>query len=269
LHHWASAAVFDYAEASHDGYRRLPQPVTHRRAVAFLKPDYWLIRDELTGEGEHEIDRYLHFGSLDAAVERNTKVVHAKWRGDSRLVVQPVEKDGVEVNVQFGGEHPPGGWLAIGYGKKIPAPVACYRTKSRLPIALNTLLVPSKGRSPVINAKAVPIDGNDSLLGEALVIQAAERRDILFFSAACQENAVELEAHTWLTDARMSGVRLNQQGAVESCFILNGSRLAMDGETLLSADARVPFAVLYFRNGRCVIETQAPESILVSSGLQA
>src|SRR5262249_47362661 len=39
---WETNAEFDYIVAEHDGYRRLPEPVTHRRSVRFEKADrYW------------------------------------------------------------------------------------------------------------------------------------------------------------------------------------------------------------------------------------
>src|SRR5439155_653835 len=46
LQSWESTAAFDYVDASHDGYTRLPDPVVHRRRVLFVKPRYWVLVDE-------------------------------------------------------------------------------------------------------------------------------------------------------------------------------------------------------------------------------
>ena len=58
---WTSTPTFDLVEAEHDGYRRLPRPVTHRRAVAYVKPDVWIIYDRLLDSGgDHDVEWFLH-----------------------------------------------------------------------------------------------------------------------------------------------------------------------------------------------------------------
>jgi hypothetical protein len=48
--------------ASHDGYARLAEPVTHRRWVASLGSGLYLIRDVATGEGAHTLRLHWHLG---------------------------------------------------------------------------------------------------------------------------------------------------------------------------------------------------------------
>ena len=43
-----STTSFDFVDGSHDGYRSITAPGIHRRAVLFMKPDYWLIRVSAT-----------------------------------------------------------------------------------------------------------------------------------------------------------------------------------------------------------------------------
>lgn len=40
---------------THDGFERLHPPIRYTRYVAYLKPDLWVFRDEITGDGEHEM----------------------------------------------------------------------------------------------------------------------------------------------------------------------------------------------------------------------
>lgn len=51
----------------HDGYRRLKSPVTHRRGLARLSNDHWLIVDSLESDGPHEYR--LHWLLLDSPYE--------------------------------------------------------------------------------------------------------------------------------------------------------------------------------------------------------
>src|SRR5262249_29407662 len=39
---WLSTEAVDFVDAHHDAYRRLEDPVTHRRRVLFVKPRYWI-----------------------------------------------------------------------------------------------------------------------------------------------------------------------------------------------------------------------------------
>src|SRR5207237_160402 len=58
---WEPGETADLVVAEHYGYRRLAQPVTHRRTVRFNKADRsWQIEDELIGEGTHECAFRFH-----------------------------------------------------------------------------------------------------------------------------------------------------------------------------------------------------------------
>jgi len=47
-------------QARHDGYRRLAVPVIHRRIVVWEKAFFWLVIDELTGEGRTKAASHIH-----------------------------------------------------------------------------------------------------------------------------------------------------------------------------------------------------------------
>lgn len=57
---WLTTAWFDLIDGQHDGYERLEHPLTHRRVIAFIKPDVWVICDQLTGDGTHRFELALH-----------------------------------------------------------------------------------------------------------------------------------------------------------------------------------------------------------------
>jgi asparagine synthase (glutamine-hydrolysing) len=50
----SSTSPVAYWEGEHDGYRRLPDPVTHRRGILRLPDAVWVIVDELAAVGSHE-----------------------------------------------------------------------------------------------------------------------------------------------------------------------------------------------------------------------
>jgi hypothetical protein len=52
---------FDFLVASHDGYRRLPNPVLHHRFVFRGPGGLWLVRDLCEGRGRHLLECFWHF----------------------------------------------------------------------------------------------------------------------------------------------------------------------------------------------------------------
>jgi asparagine synthase (glutamine-hydrolysing) len=54
---WAKGRVLRHDEknwqSEHDGYMRLPDPVSHKRTVSYLGEDRWLVVDDLNGNHHH------------------------------------------------------------------------------------------------------------------------------------------------------------------------------------------------------------------------
>jgi hypothetical protein len=264
LHHAIVTKMFDYAESSHDGYSRLIRPVVHRRAVVFLKPDYWLIRDELWGEGEHRIDRYFHFADVEIFCDEHRKLVHTRFPQGNNLAVLSIEKGNTEIEIIRGGNEPKSGWIAPGYGKKLRAPVARYSTVAHLPIALSTLIVPFKEGVPELEVEVIQLPESDSVSDQGFVVEVGDKRDILFFSARKDRAAREFRSDRWLTDGRLSSVRLDKNGNIVSCAMVAGSELNVDGTVLLQAGHKIPFAALCFEDGRAIMEKPNTVEVLTS-----
>src|ERR1041385_1578197 len=84
---WESNEETDLVVAEHYGYQRLASPVLHRRSVTFDKRrQFWLIEDELTGEGTHDFSfRFLFAPGLEIEVRPDGIVAACdKIKGASR-----------------------------------------------------------------------------------------------------------------------------------------------------------------------------------------
>jgi hypothetical protein len=98
---WDTHPEFDYFCGSHDGYA----PVLHRRHVV-RAPGFWLVRDEIVGEGEHELAAWWHLASGTEL----TLVSTGEWeRLDQNSMRSPA------------------------YGAIEEGPAICFRTRTRLP----------------------------------------------------------------------------------------------------------------------------------------
>jgi hypothetical protein len=126
---WSSDAERDVFVGSHDGYRRLPQPVTHTRKIEFEKSSLrWRIDDMLEGTGEHLVEVFFHPG-VPFDNEAGAVCLHAP-RGDLWLWGP------AEASLR---QEP--GWTSSGYGRRQPATVLVYTLRSQIPVHLRTDLV--------------------------------------------------------------------------------------------------------------------------------
>ena len=51
----------DHVAAAHEGFDRMRDRMRHGREILFVKPDYWIVVDHVTGRGRHGIARRFHF----------------------------------------------------------------------------------------------------------------------------------------------------------------------------------------------------------------
>jgi hypothetical protein len=133
---WETRLDEDRVVAEHSGYERLPDRVTHRRAVTFKKADcWWLIEDEIIGKGEHEIAVRFHFDSgLEISHFDNKNVMTGDRTSGARLLVCPLDLDQTAaLTDQFTSKH---------YGAKAASVSACWTTKTKLSCKFRWAIIP-------------------------------------------------------------------------------------------------------------------------------
>ncbi|HUS12044.1 MAG TPA: alginate lyase family protein [Pyrinomonadaceae bacterium] len=133
---WESTPDRDRAVAGHTGYERLTEPVTHRRAITFDKPNrWWLIEDELIGKGEHKIAVRFHFDAgLDVRPLDSNNVIAFDIKSGARLLVLLLDLDQpVELEAQFTSRQ---------YGSKTESLTACWTVKTAMPRKLRWAIIP-------------------------------------------------------------------------------------------------------------------------------
>jgi hypothetical protein len=142
LHRWRSTEAFDFADASHDAYRRLADPVTHRRRVLFVKPRYWVVVDDLDGSAEHVIELHFQFAPMNVTMDANLWA-RAHVVDGCGLLIRSFAEVALKGEIHEGAVAPFRGWISRDYGRRAPAPVVIYSTVTRLPLRITTLLLPT------------------------------------------------------------------------------------------------------------------------------
>lgn len=142
LRRWLSSATMDFADACHDAYARLPDPVVHRRRVLFVKPRYWVIVDDLEGAAEHVVALRFQFAPLEVTVAPDLWAC-ARGPGARRLLIRPFATAPLKGEVHTAGVSPIRGWVSPDYGRRLPAPMLTYSAVTPLPCRILTLLWPA------------------------------------------------------------------------------------------------------------------------------
>jgi hypothetical protein len=157
---WISHPDFDYVSASYgDGYGwfsfQRPQDaaivadVTHTRRVLFVKPDYWVIVDELDASMPHDYQVLFHTVSdIVASIGADNRVVLGTpdtVPEGATLQIIPVSPQDVEVSCLAGSEAPIQGWYSPSSRHKAPAYAVIYERRGSASTVMTTLLYPCAG----------------------------------------------------------------------------------------------------------------------------
>jgi hypothetical protein len=133
---WETGAEHDIIVAEHDGYKRLAEGITHRRAVRFEKRErFWLITDSLSGAGEHVFRFRFHFaGDLVTSLRAQGIMSACDKMTGARLIVAALDlKDAPEFEPRF---------MSRDYGAKSATFSACWTVRAAVPCNFRWALVP-------------------------------------------------------------------------------------------------------------------------------
>lgn len=124
---WEAGEDFDRFAGEHDGYRRLADPVAHRRELVFDKKRRRLeVVDWLDCGGPHVAERCWHFAEdVEVRVEPDG-TIHAAKAGCT-LRLRPGEA--VSTRLHYGETPPRGGWISRRFDVKVPTHTVVWRSE--------------------------------------------------------------------------------------------------------------------------------------------
>lgn len=140
---WTSNQMLAFADAQHDGYQSLRDPVAHRRRVIFRKPRYWVVVDDLSGTEKHLIEIRFQFAPMEVRADQ-LGWARATLDGRQGLLLRAFATVPLRTEVREGRPVPLEGWVSPNYGQAEPAPVLVYTLSTELPVRVVTLLWPSE-----------------------------------------------------------------------------------------------------------------------------
>jgi hypothetical protein len=124
------------ASGSHDGYRRLSDPVDHHRSVAYRRGIGYLVTDSLSGRSAHDYELFWNFGRAVSVGQRpgarSDEFLVAACLGAQTVLMLLVQGDpGMRAELRFGDESVPAGFESRAYLER--QPVAQLHLRLRAP----------------------------------------------------------------------------------------------------------------------------------------
>lgn len=125
---WESSASHDLFEGWHDGYTRLPDPVTHRRRITLDKAARRVaIEDRLEMSGTHEVELLFHCSercSVEAGAGGFTIA-----QGSKAMVLALPQGQAASIQLYRGSLRPLLGWVSRAYDRKEASPTIVWRAR--------------------------------------------------------------------------------------------------------------------------------------------
>jgi hypothetical protein len=250
---WIQGRHFDFLVASHDGYQRLAQPVTHRRWVVSLRNGMYLVRDLVEGQGRHQLDIAWHLGQEMQLVEENVFRVKGASHG---LALLPVQGSGWAQEVRKESWSP-------AYGQKASMTVMNFSTNTRVPAEFAVLLVTLEEahRKPGMFARIDIQEPNSSVRAYRYASEVGE--STFFFGERgkpWRQGAVSSDAEfcCWM------------HGGASQCLILvNGSHAEIDGGPELRFGRTVSWGEVILEENQKRIFSSEPEAVEEEPGILA
>lgn len=164
-----------FVVAEHDGYQRLPDPVSHRRAVVGLSNGSILVVDRLVARGPH---RYSQRWPLHPDLELDccSSTLAAASGRRAGILLSISSSTPIEVTAIRGEDDPLSGWWSERLESAVPSWLVAANAEVEGSVELATLLVPFEAAGGIPDTKLHVSDGRDCL---RMHVSGASDREVI------------------------------------------------------------------------------------------
>jgi uncharacterized heparinase superfamily protein len=190
---YSTTDTVELLDAEHEAYKRLTDPVTHRRRILFVKKRYWLLVDDIYGKAEHTLDLRFQFApEISVSVDADGNWVRAREPDGGGLLLRTFARTKLDAQVYAGSLHPRAGWVSSDYGRMEPAALLRYSASTSLPFRIVTLMVPVETTvfTPNVTVTAFEDDALYLALKNETVVIDGNMLEVKSFTEGAQTCAV-------------------------------------------------------------------------------
>ena len=220
---WITTPVFDFVEkwdvstAALGNAQAVPKTteVHHKRAIFYLKGEYFVLHDLVLGAGAHTLEQVFRLGrDVGSQLAADSGTTWTQDAHRSNLFIGATDTTDLVITLDEDG--------------------VLYRKRQESPMAANTVLLPMKPEvevRPLLSAIEVLTDPD--VLGTGFTLQLPNATDTFLIS---DDGLAEMST----VDIRCVGeflfLRRDTSGAVVQFVMLNGRFLQVDGNVLIDLD---------------------------------
>jgi hypothetical protein len=125
---WQTTAESDIFEGWHDGYTRLPDPVTHRRRINLDKRARQIVIEDILQMSEaHEIELFFHCN--EGCQVEPVRGGYRLSQAGRVLTLELPQAENAAARVYTGSTAPVLGWVSKRFDEKRPAPTITWRAR--------------------------------------------------------------------------------------------------------------------------------------------
>lgn len=231
--YFLAGRTFSLFAGNHSGYSKLPDPVRHRRFVFHLYGRFWLVRDVVGGQEEHDLKIFWHFSPELQLTPKSAAFVASPPECDATESAQIALVFSDSSNWKY--ELIPGE-VSPAYGLRQPAPVLVASVKASLPTECATAIVPLISRidRPGSLRKLTNLSGDLKPGTQAYQYDTGETSYLIVFS----DYQERWSFNAWESDARFLCCA-NQHGEIRDLVICDASFVTLERSPLYHCSTRV------------------------------
>ena len=249
INKWYTNPGFDYYDGISPGYKEL-EGVTHQRSILFMKPDYWVVADRVTGPGEHTAVQTWRFAPGKVILDDNTGAAKTTNTKGGNIAVIPLYAEGRKNELIKD-------IYAISWEQVLhDAPAVKYERTGALPKAFCTVLFPYPvGKT--INIKAEDLICDDSSLSISVLGAKVIRKqstDYIVFNAS--NKMVGLNKAKLQVAAESAYVSTSITNKINEFGWYNGTQLFCDKMILASSKTPVKSLRVKYSGDALIIDAE-------------
>lgn len=230
LEEWISKERFDFFSASHDGYERfVDNPARHTREILFLKNDYWIMRDFVETQGEHDYTLNFHYkpetSPISELSDSGNLNINENSGGQTGLSLFTFDSGEWKVNES---------WVSNCYGERINSPLRRYVSRGTGNQEFFTFLLPTDHGLEKPEVQETP-----AINGRAFVVKFRDYFDLFVFADG--DKTVRTEFFS--TNFRYTWARLNvDENLPEEFVLIDGTSFSIGQREVFNYPKRIEHA---------------------------
>ena len=249
---WTAGRSFNFFVGSHNGYERLPSPVTHRRYVFHRKSRFWLVRDVAEGDGKHSLELFWHLGPTLSPISARDYVFR---NNQESLALLSARGHGWSQSAHRG-------YWSPSYGRQERAMVLSFSKVTNLPAEFVTLLLSHASvQTGIGQLESMPV--GTGARGYRYAV-SGEEHCFLF-----PERSGAWAVGAWTSDASFLYWWMNRKLGQRMLIAIGGTFVECSGARVLSSAVQFDYVELVSDAGRTEMVSSPPDTVQLSATLDA